>query len=128
MKAHDEHGPAEVDDPIGEGGRYVPNGTSLTPHETEILHCLQEECAEVIQDASKLLRFGKENRPDSGVSNTHKLSTEMGEVLAVMNMAADLGLLSRVAMDQAGWQKRERLKYFLQTTSGEQIAKANNRE
>jgi hypothetical protein len=99
--------------------RYVPNGVPLTSHETEILHCLQEECAEVIQDAAKLLRFGKENRPDTGIANTHKLSIEMGEVLCVMQLAIDAGLLSPVSIDQGKWTKRERLKHFMQTDTKE---------
>lgn len=131
MKAHDEHGPAEADDPISEidtsdmpetkeawfkGARYVPNGTPLTPHEAEILHCLQEECAEVIQAASKLLRFGKENRPDdTGAANTYVLAVEMGEVLCMLEMAAEIGLVDHKTVDANSMLKRQRLKYFMQT-------------
>jgi len=93
----------------------MPNGTPLTAHEAEILHILQKECAEVIQNASELLIFGKENQPDRGISNTYKLNVEVGEVLAVIQLAIDAGLLSPVSLDQAKWQKRERLKYYMQT-------------
>ena len=75
--------------------RYQPNGKPLTDREREILIVLMEECAEVTQAASKLLRFGKENRPDNGVSNVETLSKEVGDLRYMLTMVRDADLTNR---------------------------------
>lgn len=95
--------------------RYRPNGTPLTDHEREILGILQEECAEVIVAASKLIRFGKENRPDGGVPNTEELGLEVGDLLHMMERASRLGLLPGGAVAAGKMRKAERLRHYLQT-------------
>ena len=102
---------------MSETERYVPNGTPVTEHERELLTILMEECAEVIQDAAKLLRFGKENRPDSNIANTYKLSTEVGEIMCVVEMAVNVGLLSRASINMSKWHKHERLAHYMQTSA-----------
>lgn len=94
---------------------YKPNGIPLTDFERELLVILMEECAEVIQAASKLVRFGKENRPDNGESNVCTLSVEYGEVLAVAEMVEDAGLIAPAAIGAGMDRKRERLAHFMQT-------------
>jgi hypothetical protein len=97
--------------------RYVPNGTPLNDHERELLVILMEECAEVTQAASKLLRFGKENRPDSGVSNVYTLSAEYGDLLTISEMAINSGLMRMTAIEEGRYRKRERLAHFMQTAA-----------
>lgn len=95
--------------------RYTPNGKPLTPYEREVLTILVEECGEVIQAATKLLRFGKENRPDNGAPNTEVLSTEVGHVREVINFAIELKLVSPSVAEMAKSEKRRRLHYYMQT-------------
>lgn len=95
--------------------RYKPNGIPLTKHEREILVILMEECAEVIQAASKLMRFGKENRPDNGVSNIDTLSAEYGDLCVMAGMAEDAGLIRKLAIYDGMDRKKKRLKKFMQT-------------
>jgi hypothetical protein len=96
--------------------RYKPNGTPLTDHERELLVILMEECAEVTQAASKLLRFGKENRPDSGVSNSAVLGLEIGDLQEMILMATNAGLVDRRDVGDGVQRKRERLAHFMQTS------------
>ena len=96
---------------------YVPNGTPLTDHEKELMTILMEEAAEVILAASKIIRFGRENRPDSGESNVVVLSMEWGELEHVAERAAALGLFDAEVVAAGRRRKRERLAYFMQTKS-----------
>lgn len=86
---------------------------SLTPAEAELLEMLQEECAEVIQVAAKVLRHGYASyHPDSpNVTNRMLLEDELCDVDAVrlaMMRRADIGKHGTVAiMDR--WGKK--LKY-----------------
>lgn len=96
--------------------RYKPNGTPLTAYETELLVILMEECAEVTQAASKLLRFGKENRPDTGVSNIETLSMEYGDLETISTMVLTAGLMQGAFIEEGRARKRERLAHFMQTS------------
>lgn len=95
--------------------RYVPNGRPLTPHEREILVILMEECAEVIHAASKLVRFGKENRPDCGRPNTDVLSEEAGHLTCMIETAMECGLMHGPRFHNAAIDKRAKLAHFMQT-------------
>jgi NTP pyrophosphatase (non-canonical NTP hydrolase) len=95
--------------------RYKPNGTPLTDHERELLVILMEECAEVTQAASKLIRFGKENHPDTGLCNSLVLETEIGDLSAVVSMVEEAGLTSHYAVIVAAQRKRAKLARFMQT-------------
>ncbi len=97
------------------GKRYKPNGTPLTDHERELLVCLMEEAAEVIQAASKLVRFGKENRPDTGVSNSAALSAEVGDLLAVLERLVKAELIRPDVISEGADRKSARLDKYLQT-------------
>lgn len=61
---------------------------SITPAQAERLEMLAEECAEVIQEVTKILRHGFENyNPDEPVSdrktNRQKLHKELLDIFAV---------------------------------------------
>jgi len=98
-----------------ETARYVPNGTPLTPHEREILTILMEEACEVAIAASKLIRFGKENRPDSGVSNCRELGLEIGDLQHMVARARVLDMVRDADIHEGQVRKRERLAKYLQT-------------
>jgi hypothetical protein len=99
--------------------KFTPkDGRPLDPYEREVLTILQEEAAEVIQAASKLLRFGEGvTNPVTGVTNTKELGLEIGDLRLMLQVLyesteivdpLDIGLGMR--------RKRERLAKFLQTT------------
>ena len=68
-------------------------------HDT--LNLLMEECAEVIQACSKIIRFGPDNfHPDTKVPNQEQLEKELGDVMCLINLLnldyEELELHSRV--------------------------------
>lgn len=95
--------------------RYTPNGKPLTDREREILTVLQEECAEVIQAASKLLRFGKENHPESGEANTVTLSKECGDLRYMLLMVRDADLTDAEIERKAHERKHDRMRWYMQS-------------
>ena len=71
----------------------------------ELLVILMEECAEVQQEASKLIRFGSDCWTD--VLHFEK---EIGDLLCMINLCHTQGLISEDAIIQAAEAKREKLK------------------
>jgi NTP pyrophosphatase (non-canonical NTP hydrolase) len=80
----------------------------------ETLLILQEECAEVIQAASKVFRFGEESRwPTDDSASTHEcLAMEVGQVLAMIDILIESGYLSDEAVNAARIHKKEKLKVW----------------
>ena len=95
--------------------QYIPNGIPLSDREREILIVLMEECAEVIQAASKLLRFGKENRPDNGISNIETLSKEIGDLRYMLTMVRDADLTIEEIEIKQQQIKHDRMRWFMQS-------------
>lgn len=74
--------------------RFITPCDLPSPHEREILDILIEECAEVTQRATKLLRFGRDEvQPGQDITNRDRLSLEVGDLLGMIEMAADRGLI-----------------------------------
>lgn len=91
----------------------------LTAYELELLGILQEECAEVIQVISKIRRFGLNDfhpeDPDQ-TSNQTKLTTEIGDMVGVIEMLREQNVFSVCDIDTAAIQKVEKVKKFLKST------------
>lgn len=73
---------------------------------TELLTVLQEECAEVIQEASKIKRFGHE--PD----NLIRFEKEIGDLMCMIEICQEYDLISFTNIEEYGKLKREKLKKF----------------
>lgn len=59
----------------------------LTEAQIERLNCLQEEAAEIVQAASKILRFGFESKHPSrpeGPTNREHLEEEIGNLMVIL--------------------------------------------
>lgn len=91
--------------------RYNFPGKPLTDREREALEILQEECAEVIVAASKLLRFGKESFKDYG-ENKEALALEIGDLQEMIEIAGQLQLISVVNVTRGRVRKKDRLKIY----------------
>jgi hypothetical protein len=80
----------------------------MTEAERERLIMLIEECAEVIQAATKCLRHGYESRhPDGGETNLEYLERELADLHAVrwaMAEQGDAGVLSTAGI----WERKLR--------------------
>jgi NTP pyrophosphatase (non-canonical NTP hydrolase) len=96
--------------------KYVTPCELPTPHEREILTILIEECAEVQQRATKLLRFGRDEvQPGQPHNNRERLSGELGDLNAIVEMAANYGLVALHVVWQQELKKRAKLRKYMQT-------------
>jgi len=81
--------------------------------ETEILSIAQEECAEVIQAISKCFRFGLDNiKPGKPKTNREHLEEELGDLMAMLNIMCDKGLVSSDKIEEAARAKVQKLKQW----------------
>lgn len=79
----------------------------------EALLILQEECAEVTQAVSKIFRFGLESQwPEGAPTNQVKLQEECGDLLAMIDILIENGILSNELLDEAKKNKRNKLKQW----------------
>lgn len=86
----------------------------------EILLILQEECAEVTQSASKILRFGlaSHNPLDiKPVSNVQSLEQELGDLAAMIDLLVQANMgITQAGIDEAKLHKFEKLKHWSNLT------------
>lgn len=76
----------------------------------EALDILQEECAEVIVEVSKCRRFGIDSvHYRTGELHRVMLEQEIGDVLALIDILVDQGVLDTDALDAAKESKRLKL-------------------
>lgn len=74
------------------------------------LEILAEECAEVIQSKSKLIRFGlHHNHPVTGRPAIDHLSDEVGDVVAMIQILVAQGFLSESSIHAAAARKIKKL-------------------
>jgi len=79
------------------------NDVSIDEKE-ELLVIFMEECAEASVEASKVIRFG---RNDEEVGS---LSREVGDLVCMINLLEDYGLINRNQINQYALAKKEKLK------------------
>ena len=85
----------------------------LMTKQMEIMNLLQEECAEVIQMISKVRRFGlDELHFKLKQSNRASLTEEVGDMLALVDLLIETGVLSEMALQDAKIAKIEKLKIW----------------
>jgi hypothetical protein len=72
----------------------------------EILTILQEECAEVIQIASKIHRFG--HHPD----NMKRLAEELGDLQCMIDLCVEHDLVDATKLQIYSQEKRQKLKVW----------------
>jgi NTP pyrophosphatase (non-canonical NTP hydrolase) len=76
----------------------------------EILLITQEECAEVTQAISKVFRFGFDSS-HKGVNNRAHLEEEIGDLMCMIDLLIDNGIVSESAVMTA---KNEKLAKLLE--------------
>jgi len=77
----------------------------------EALGILQEECAEVIQEVSKIRRFGIDTiSHKSGVSHATMLEMELGDVLCLIDYLVDNDIVDQEGLMQAKRNKQLKLE------------------
>jgi len=76
----------------------------------ETLIILQEECAEVIQSASKIYRFGLDNKHKSGSTQRANLEMEIGDMMALVDILVEQGIVDLNNINIGNTNKKEKLK------------------
>lgn len=75
----------------------------------EILLITQEECAEVIQAISKVFRFGMDDT-HKGVSNREHLEEEIGDLMCMIGLLINSGMVSESSVMTAKSAKMNKLQ------------------
>ncbi len=83
----------------------------MNTKETEILHILMEEAAEVIQAVTKGNRFGYDFiKPGTNKTNREHLAEELGDLLAMITLCHDFGIVDFQEVMEAKDAKFEKLQ------------------
>jgi NTP pyrophosphatase (non-canonical NTP hydrolase) len=79
--------------------------------EQEILLIAQEECAEVTQAISKVFRFGFDSEYN-GKTNQQRLTEELGDLLCMINLMIETGIVDDMSVHKAASNKRNKLQQW----------------
>ena len=78
-------------------------------YQHELLVILMEECAEVIQEASKIIRFGEDNEYN-GETALQRLEKELGDLQCMIELLHSADMVSSTKLDIYADEKYEKLK------------------
>lgn len=85
----------------------------MTNKQEEILNITQEECAELIQIISKVRRFGiDEYHIKDQIPNRDRLAEEIGDVMCMIQLIVEHGIVDLQAVENARLKKVEKLKVW----------------
>lgn len=84
----------------------------MNDKQREILVIAQEECAEVIQEISKIFRFGINEMHKDGILHQEKLESEVGDLLCMINLLTTHGLVRPEQVTAAVKNKESKLKQW----------------
>lgn len=98
---------------------------NLVPQEIERLSILVEECGEVIQAATKVLRHGYYSvHPVSEETNLDSLQKELGDLRAAIILMGVAGDIDKATIHKAAVDKCERLKKWVHYQHSDLLATA----
>ena len=86
----------------------------ITERQREVLVIAQEEAAEVIQEISKIYRFGIDDLHRDGMTHRQKLETEVGDLLCMIDLMVDNRLIDPTAVEIARQNKVCKLRKYSQ--------------
>ena len=81
----------------------------IKDYEHELLTITMEECAEVIQACSKVMRFGPDSEYDGKTAREH-LEKELGDLYCMIDLIHAHDLVSFTALDDYANEKYEKLR------------------
>ena len=79
-----------------------------TEQQEEIMLICQEECAEVTQAISKVFRFGIDGE-HNGKTNREHLEEEVGDLLCMLDLLIESGIIEQTAVEGAKVRKLQKL-------------------
>ena len=86
-------------------------GNAMGDIDKEILLITQEECAEVVQAISKVFRFGFDS-VHKNQSNREHLEEEIGDLMCMIDLLIDNGVVSEAAVLTAKQEKYHKLQQW----------------
>ena len=94
------------------GELIAGNNMKANPNKfLEALGILQEECAEAIVEVSKIRRFGLNSvHYKTGIAHNAMLETELGDVVAMIDILVEQSIINRTAVELAAEAKKQKLK------------------
>lgn len=84
----------------------------ITDRQREIMVITQEEAAEVIQEISKIFRFGLDEPHRDGQPHRQKLTEELGDLLTMIDLLKDSRVIDHTALEMARQAKVTKLKQY----------------
>jgi NTP pyrophosphatase (non-canonical NTP hydrolase) len=88
-------------------------GNVMGDIDKEILLITQEECAEVSQAISKVFRFGMDDcHPVTKIANREHLEEEIGDLMCMIDLLIDHGVVSEAAVMTAKQEKYHKLQQW----------------
>lgn len=84
----------------------------ITDHQKEVMIIAQEEAAEVIQEISKVFRFGIDDCHRDGMTHRQRLETEIGDLLCMIDLMMDHRLIDPVGVEIARQAKITKLRQY----------------
>lgn len=84
----------------------------ITDRQREILVITQEEAAEVIQEIAKIFRFGIDDSHRDGMTHRQRLTTEVGDLLAMIDLMIDDRLIDPAEIEIAKQAKTAKLRRY----------------
>lgn len=84
----------------------------MNDKQKEILVITQEECAEVVQEISKIFRFGIDQKHKEGMQHREKLEQEVGDLICMINLLTQHGLIRPDFVSRAVENKANKLKQW----------------
>jgi hypothetical protein len=98
--------------------KFVSPFAEPSAAERELLNVLAEECAEVIQRATKMARFGRmEIQPGQSLKNAQRLGLEVGDLLVMIERCTAAGLIDAGSVEDGRINKAKQLAKYLQHQS-----------
>jgi NTP pyrophosphatase (non-canonical NTP hydrolase) len=87
---------------------------NVSPETIETLVILQEECAEVIVEISKIFRFGPDQMmKGSTETNMQRLEKELGDMLAMLKLLTEQEVgITMEGLEKGAENKLEKLKQY----------------
>ncbi len=81
-----------------------------------LLTCLAEECAEIQQAVTKSLRFGLDDGYPckTKTTNAEDIAKECIDVIAIIEMLEDEGIIKKIGTIQAIEQKKVKVKHYME--------------
>ena len=83
----------------------------------ELYSILQEECGEVVQAVSKIIRFGEDScspKDRKKIKNITKLEAEIGDIMGVLKLLIEEGHVNGEHILECAESKVKKLEKFMQ--------------